>query len=135
MYCAAKFAVEGYTESMATYLSPAFNIHFTAIEPGGIRTEFANNVLEQFQSTGGMRDDAYRPLLEKYIAGAGERSRPEAMYQTPEEVAQVIAGCLADANPPIRLRTSPWAEQLCELKTAADPTGKKLQQLVIDQFM
>lgn len=36
IYCAAKFGVEGYTESLASYIQPEFNIKFTIIEPGCI---------------------------------------------------------------------------------------------------
>jgi len=74
LYCAAKFAVEGYTESLACYVQPNFNIQFTSIEPGGIATEFANNVLGQFASTGGMLEDEYKPILETYIGGAQKRA-------------------------------------------------------------
>ncbi|HBB82467.1 MAG TPA: short-chain dehydrogenase/reductase, partial [Sulfitobacter sp.] len=52
VYCGAKFAVEGLTESMASYITPAFGIHFTAVEPGGIASEFANTVLDQINQTG-----------------------------------------------------------------------------------
>jgi NAD(P)-dependent dehydrogenase (short-subunit alcohol dehydrogenase family) len=34
LYCASKFAVEGLTEAMATYMEPAFGIKFTVVEPG-----------------------------------------------------------------------------------------------------
>lgn len=44
-YCAAKFAVEGYTESLASYVTPSFNVKFTLVEPGGVSTEFVNNVM------------------------------------------------------------------------------------------
>jgi NAD(P)-dependent dehydrogenase (short-subunit alcohol dehydrogenase family) len=59
IYCGAKFAVEGLTEAMASYITPAFGIHFTAVEPGGIASEFANTVLEQVEQTGGMLEDEY----------------------------------------------------------------------------
>lgn len=132
-YCAAKFAVEGYTESLASYVQPNFNIHFTAVEPGGISSEFASSALKQFQSSGGMTDDEYRPILEKYIGGAGGRS--EGLYQTPDQVADVVLDCLASSEPPIRVRTSEWAEGFCSLKTQADPTGRKQQQEVIKTFL
>ncbi|MEC9396030.1 MAG: SDR family oxidoreductase, partial [Myxococcota bacterium] len=53
IYCGAKFAVEGFTESLSSYVTPAFGVHFTAVEPGGIASEFANNVLAHIASTGG----------------------------------------------------------------------------------
>ena len=133
IYCAAKFALEGYTESMACYIQPGFNINFTLVEPGGIHSQFANNVLKQFQETGGMRDDEYRPILEKYIGGAGNRG--EGVYQTPDEVAQVVIECVENPDPPIRTRTSEWSNEFCELKTKADPTGKLLQENVYKKFL
>lgn len=44
LYCAAKFAVEGYTEALATYLTPFFGIKFTIVEPG----EFLPNLPTTF---------------------------------------------------------------------------------------
>ncbi len=133
-YCAAKFAVEGYVESLATYVTPTFGIHFTNVEPGGIVSEFANNILEKVAATGGILDDEYRPILEKYLS-AGERNPKEGLYQTPEEVAEVVIGCLEDSNPPIRKRTSPWAEEFANYKTETDPTGHKQQAHVIKEFL
>ncbi len=133
-YCAAKFAVEGYVESLATYVTPAFGIHFTNVEPGGIVSEFANNIMEQVASTGGILEDEYRPILEKYMsAGAGQPR--EGLYQTAEEVADIVIECVNSDNPPIRKRTSPWAENFSRYKTAADPTGHKQQQNVIKEFL
>lgn len=133
-YCAAKFAVEGYTESLATYIQPQFNIKFTLVEPGGIRTEFANNVLEQLQNSGGIEHPDYLPILQKYISGAQSRSA-ENIYQDADEVAAVVVHCAQQSDPPLRVRTSEWAEKFCYLKTGLDPDGKKLQQQVVDTFL
>ena len=38
-YCAAKFALEGWSESIAGELAP-LGIHVTAVEPGFFRTDF-----------------------------------------------------------------------------------------------
>ncbi|KAI0876415.1 short-chain dehydrogenase/reductase-like protein SDR [Hypoxylon argillaceum] len=40
-YHAAKFGVEGFTESISKEVRPEWNIHFCLIEPGGTRTNFA----------------------------------------------------------------------------------------------
>ena len=72
IYCATKFGVEGYTEAMASYVQPEFNIKFTLIEPGGIQSEFTNNVMAQLQSTGGLKDDEYKPILDSYLGGLKE---------------------------------------------------------------
>lgn len=134
VYCAAKFAVEGLTESMATYIEPHFGVRFTVVEPGGIQSDFALNVMNQLQQSGGMTDDAYLPLLKRYIDGA--KNRPRAgIYQSAEDVAQVILECMQNPNPPLRLRTSPWANEFCNLKTQADPTGLQQKQRVTDLFL
>jgi len=129
IYCATKFAVEGYTESMASYIQPHFGINFSLVEPGGITSEFANNALSQFQTSGGMSDDEYRPLLEKYIGNARSRSN-DGVYQTSQEVAKVIMDAITSEEPPIRVRTSKWAEEFTKLKTGLDSDGKKLQKEV-----
>ena len=136
-YCAAKFAVEGYTESLSTYVQPKFGVNFTCVEPGGIATEFANSALAQFQESGGMKDDEYRPILEQYIGAAQARAAQgnTGVFQTGEQVAEVIVACAANPEPPIRIRTSEWAENFCQLKTGLDPDGRKLQASVIKNVL
>ena len=41
IYCASKWAVEGFTEALSHELKPEWNIHLTCIEPGGFRTDWA----------------------------------------------------------------------------------------------
>lgn len=137
LYCAAKFAVEGYTESLSTYVGPAFDLHFSAVEPGGISTPFAQNALAHFTETGGMLDDEYKPILEAYIGGAQARAASGSSYsfQTADEVADVVMDVLQAEKPPVRIRTSEWAEEFTQFKTQADPDGTKQQQDVIDRFL
>ncbi|MCB4380057.1 SDR family oxidoreductase [Synechococcus sp. MU1644] len=135
IYCAAKFAVEGYMEAMASYISPHFGINFTVVEPGGIASEFAANVMKQVEETGGMLDDEYLPILQKYVGGSQTRQTGSDIYQTADEVAAVVMECVASDAPPIRTRTSKWGEAFCALKTDLDPDGKKLQQQVVDTFL
>jgi NAD(P)-dependent dehydrogenase (short-subunit alcohol dehydrogenase family) len=135
IYCAAKFAVEGFTEAMASYITPSFGINFTCVEPGGISTEFAPNVLKHVSETGGMIEDEYLPILQKYIGGASTRQEGSGIYQTPDEVSAVVMECVEADEPPIRVRTSDWAEEFTSLKTGLDPDGKKLQGQVIAQFL
>lgn len=132
-YCAAKFAVEGYTESLSSYVQPHFGIAFTLVEPGGIRTEFADRILADVEQTGGLLDDAYKPLLMDYI-GTGRR-RGDTVYQSAGAVAERVVSCLAMAEPPIRMRTSEWAENLCRFKTEADPDGRRQQSDVVQQML
>jgi len=133
VYCASKFAVEGYVEGLASYVTPGFGIDFTLVEPGGITSEFANTVLRKVGETGGILDDAYKPLIERYLGGRG--ARDEGVYQTSNEVANVILKLLGTKTPPLRTRTSEWSENLTRLKTQADPDGTKLRDHIIGAML
>ena len=108
VYCASKFAVEGYTEALASYVQPSFGISFTAIEPGGINSEFANSAMKQISSTGGMLQDEYLPIIQQYLAGA--RARGTSAFQAAADVAAVVLNCIDCDDPPVRIRSSAWAE-------------------------
>lgn len=41
IYCASKWAVEGFTETVSQEVKPEWGIKFTCIEPGGFRTDWA----------------------------------------------------------------------------------------------
>lgn len=134
VYCGTKFAVEGLTEAMASYITPSFGIHFTAVEPGGIATEFVNTVMRQFGETGGMLEDEYLPILQKYVSGSQARQGGGA-YQSADEVAAVVMQALEAADPPVRLRSSDWAEEFTRLKTGLDPDGGQQVAQVIAQML
>ena len=136
IYCAAKFAVEGLTESLASYLQ-AFNIQFTAVEPGGIASEFINNVFKNHQAPTFDQDEQYTSLFSQYVNGAQNRANSEqnSVYQTSDEVADCIIDVINSENSPLRFRTSAWAEEFCELKTKADPTGNESVNKVYQRFL
>lgn len=46
IYCASKWAIEGFTETISQEVKPSWNIHFTCIEPGGFRTDIAGRSME-----------------------------------------------------------------------------------------
>jgi len=135
IYCGAKFAVEGFTEALASYVTPGFGINFTTIEPGGIATEFSSNVLKQVAETGGMLDDDYLPLLQKYVGGSQNRQDGSDIYQTADQVAEIVMKVIDAENPPLRTRTSAWSEEFTKLKTGLDPDGQKQRDLVVESFL
>ena len=138
LYCGAKFAVEGFTEALAAYVSEPFNIQFSLVEPGGIATEFMNNaVAKTVNEQGELATGDYAPIFQKYLEGAQNRagSGDSLPYQTGKEVAEVILKVAQTENPPLRIRTSEWAENLCMLKTQADPDGTKLLNQVKQYFL
>ena len=138
IYCASKFALEGYTESMATYVQPLFNIKFSLIEPGGISSEFANNIYARHSLSNVQTVDEYEPVLQKYLQGARGRlelSESSSIYQSPEQVAECIVDVINSKNPPLRIRSSDWANMFCHLKVQADPDGSRLVDKVRELFL
>ena len=136
-YCAAKFAVEGYTESLASYVEDNFGIKFSLIEPGGIVTEFIKSAMGKTVTYGQSTLPEYAPILQKYLEGMQKRyaSSTERTYQTAVEVAEVIVHVAENENQPLRIRTSQWAESFCNFKTEADSDGTKLLQQVKNRFL
>ena len=137
LYCGAKFGVEGFMEGLATYISEAFNIKITCVEPGGISTEFMTSAIEKTAVDGQFANGEYLPIFERYLAGNQKRANEskEKVYQTALEVSEVILNVAKMENPPLRIRTSKWAEKFCELKTQADPTGNKIVNQVKENFL
>lgn len=137
LYCGAKFAVEGFMEGLATYVSDAFNINITCVEPGGIATEFMTSAIEKTAIEGQFATGEYAPIFERYMAGNQKRANESKhqVYQTGIEVAEIVLGIAKNDNPPLRIRTSEWAENFCELKTLADPTGRKIVKQIQDSFL
>lgn len=137
LYCGAKFAVEGYMESLATYVSDAFNIKINVVEPGGISTEFMTSAIGATVSEGQFATGEYLPIFESYMAGNMKRAGESTsnVYQTGLEVAEAILKVAQNDNPPFRVRTSKWAEDFCHLKTQADPDGIKLINQVKQNFL
>ncbi|MGW2743133.1 SDR family oxidoreductase [Streptomyces sp. NPDC001450] len=104
-YCAAKFAVEGYMESLAP-VAAAHGVSVSVIEPGAVATEFVANVgvdLEEAVAAAGV----YAPQLNAYL------NRTIAQFldgaQTAEGAAESVIEALTADEPAFRLQTSDWA--------------------------
>ncbi|WP_420478319.1 oxidoreductase [Brevundimonas sp. FT23028] len=96
LYCASKFAVEGFTESLAQEVAP-FGIHATIVEPGFFRTDF----LEATSVKHGSNPIADYAATAAALKGFYDsRSRNQA--GDPVRLAQALI-VLADAEqPPVR---------------------------------
>jgi len=46
IYCASKWAVEGFTEAVSQEVKPEWNIKFQCVEPGGFRTDWAGRSMD-----------------------------------------------------------------------------------------
>ncbi|MES2094861.1 MAG: SDR family NAD(P)-dependent oxidoreductase [Actinomycetota bacterium] len=114
-YCAAKFAVEGFCESLHP-VAKSVGVGVHLIEPGAVSSEFVTNA-------------GFDPTA--MIASAGVYSAPLTAYlqrtmsqfagssaQTPEDVARIVVDTLESADAPFRSQTSDWAREFVAPKLA-----------------
>lgn len=132
IYCAAKFALEGMTESLATYMQPYFGINVSLIEPGGVITEFGNSLTKYFESTGGIKDDDYKPLMQTYMdyRATFTDEVKEKAFQKPAQIAEVILKCINDPEPKVRYFTSEAVATFTKIRTSMDPDGEIMKTQV-----
>lgn len=96
LYSASKFAVEGFSESLAKELKP-FGIKVTMVEPGGFRTDFAGGSLARAQR-----------VIEDYAATSGRTrdymaARNGQQPGDPARLGEALCRIVAEADPPLRL--------------------------------
>jgi len=110
-YCAAKFAVEGFMESLHP-VAAAQGVSVIVVEPGAVASEFVANATEGRDAA--LADAGpYAPQLAAYLertAGAF------AAAQQPADVAAVIERVLTEAEPPFRVQTSDAARAFVGIK-------------------
>lgn len=98
-YCATKFALAGFSESLAQEVAP-FGIQVVLIEPGMVRTElFGRNlgVARNARSAGSPYAETFESLLTLSL----ERSRKARLKAL--DVAEVVGRALLSARPPMRI--------------------------------
>jgi NAD(P)-dependent dehydrogenase (short-subunit alcohol dehydrogenase family) len=112
-YCAAKFAVEGFLESLAP-VAGAVGVGVSIVEPGPVTTEFVNNVGGDI---GAMFEAAgpYLPAMQAYVNRVMAQFGSDAA-QSAEQVAEVILGVLRAEQPALRAQTGPWASEFVAIK-------------------
>ncbi|MEU5806629.1 SDR family NAD(P)-dependent oxidoreductase [Streptomyces sp. NPDC047718] len=123
-YCAAKFAVEGYMESLAP-VARTLGVTVSVVEPGAVATEFVNNIGIDIE--GDLDAGPYTGALRTYI------DRTVAQFldgtaQTPAGAAEAVMEALTAEQPPFRLQTTDWARGFVGTKLA-DTDGSAVQAL------
>ena len=96
IYCATKFAIEGYSEALAKEIAP-LGIKLTLIEPGAFRTEFAGESL----ATPDEQIDDYEETAHKFVKMQSEMSGEQP--GDPDKAAQAMIKVVESDNPPMRL--------------------------------
>jgi len=94
VYHATKWALEGWSESMAFELNP-FGIGIKTVSPGGITTDFSGRSLDTGQH------EAYEDIINKVMT---EFNKPErrANYSTPEQIAEIVFEAATDGKDQLR---------------------------------
>jgi NAD(P)-dependent dehydrogenase (short-subunit alcohol dehydrogenase family) len=90
VYHATKWALEGWSESMAFELNQ-LGIGIKTVSPGGIKTDFINRSLETSSHP------AYQTMTEKLFAGIHEDS-----FSTAEQIAAVVYEAATDGKDQLR---------------------------------
>jgi len=94
IYHATKWAIEGWSESMAFELNQ-FGIGIKTIEPGGIRTDFFTRSLDT------ARHPAYDALVSKFMGLITDPKQMET-YSSPEQIAEVVYEAASDGKDQLR---------------------------------
>lgn len=118
-YCAAKFATEGFMESLAP-IAAQFNVHVSVVEPGAVATEFRANLNDSWLAA---EAGDYRELFAAYVR------RMESAFtnaQTAVDAAAVIVEACTAASPQLRYQTSPTAQAFAGAKLS-DLNGSAIQ--------
>ena len=112
-YSGTKFALEGVTESLS-YEVEQFGIKVILIEPGVVKTNFANNMKKIGKTMN--PNSPYAQLVE--IREANRKSMVETLSITPDEVAKVILKATTSSNPDLRYIVGNDAARLLESKNS-----------------
>ncbi len=118
-YNAAKFAVEGLMESLATVMRE-FGVYISVLEPGPVRTAFFANVGGHVYNVN--HDDPYAELINRFnkrMADLGSGG------QSAESVADVIREIAADPSPALRYQSSEQSRTIAAQKLV-DTTGRSI---------
>jgi len=102
LYHATKWAVEGWSESMAFELGQ-LGIGMKIVEPGGMKTDFFTRSMDVG------RHAAYDVLLDG-VMGAITDPKQMATYSTPEEIAEVVYEAATDGKDQLRYVAGPDAK-------------------------
>lgn len=123
-YCASKFAVEGFTESLMLEVKPEWGIKFTCIEPGGFRTEWSGRSMEFGEEK--------EPAYDHIDAEANAKKRHMAQGGDPRKGAKAMYDLAVMDDPPMRciLGSEAWDVMAKKMKSYGENL-KKFESLIM----
>ena len=110
LYCASKFALEGFSESLAQEVSP-FGIQVTIVEPGPFRTDFLSAESIRFGAHAIADYDEQRSALR-----ASYEQRNGQQPGDPVKLAEAVVRLAGEAEPPVRFVAGAIAFDTIKLK-------------------
>ncbi len=113
LYCAAKFALEGFSEGLAKEVAP-FGLFVTIVEPGPFRTEFLTPASLRLANT---RIAEYDGRRAEALAGIEQRNGKQP--GDPGKLAEAIVQLANEARPPMRFLAGALAVNTADEKLAA----------------
>ncbi len=127
MYHATKWALEGWSESMAFELKQ-FGIGLKIVEPGGMRTDFFTRSFDV-----GRHPD-YDALMDRVMSAITDPKQMES-YSTPEQIAERVYEAATDGKDQLRYVAGPDAEATyaARLQLGDEAFRKALEQQFFGQ--
>ncbi len=113
LYCASKFALEGFSEALAVELAP-FGIYVTIVEPGPFRTDFLTRESLRF---GGKAIADYEERRGR-VQGTFE-ARSGKQPGDPVKLAEALVRLAGEEKPPMRFIGGAFALDVMDKKLAA----------------
>lgn len=127
-YQAAKWAITGFSRSLAQELAP-FGVKVTALEPGGMRTDWAGSSMTSPEPS-----EPYRSTIGAFAELVRAHSGKEAT--DPRRVAQILRDLAQRDDAPVRLLLGadavPMAQQEAQDLAAHDAAWRELSLSVAD---
>ena len=119
MYCASKWAVEGFTEAVALEVRPEWHIRFSLVEPGGFRTDWAGRSMDF--------PERRLPEYDHLDAAARMRARHGSQPGDPKKGARAIYKLAVMPDPPLRfvIGTDAYAGIHDKIKTYSELYNRK----------
>ena len=112
-YCAAKFALEGFMESLHP-VARSLGVAVIVVEPAAVSSDFVANAAIDIEGLLA-RSGAYRPALSLSLERT-MRQFDQGVAQSPDDVAAVVVATLDSTAPAFRVQTSAGAAAIVGMK-------------------